>query len=64
MTYAYRYDFRNLKKGEHRWWCNTIGNTDVPNAGNYECDICGKQVTTKKHRPNRMGCKGDGSEEE
>ena len=64
MTYAYRYDFRNLKKGEHRWWRNTRGNTDVPNAGSYECGICGKQVTTKKHRPNRMGCKGDGSEEE
>ena len=66
MTFAYRYGPGDTHpEGEHRWWCNTIGNTDTPHAGDYECDLCGKQVTTTKHRPNRMGCKGyDGDEEE
>ena len=61
MTYAYRYDFHSpMKEGEHKWWCSTIGNTD-DSGGNYECGICGKQTTTEKHRPNRMGCKGEAS---
>ena len=64
MPYAYRYDFHNMKEGEHEWWRTAIGNTDAPNAGDYECGICGKQVTTKKNRPNRMGCKGCEGEEE